>query len=375
MSDAWAMMRRYLSQPPTEKAWAGVCFLLEDAEEELCQAMMHYVSQHTQDWDASIRKPLYRWRQEHLQEKATKYDHLIKNWEQSIWDFGKKAGEKREIADLPSMNLIWCPAGTFQMGSPEDDKEAFEEEKPQHKVTLSWGFWIGETTITIEQWEKLVGDHHNLTRYSEGLHHYSKQHPIKEINWHEALACCNALSRHLGCEELFEIQGTDFRTRSTWKETNKGQQRLAAKGFRLPTEAEWEYAARAGDPSPRYHRLEEIAWYIENVGGGGRVYVHPQRVASKMPNAWGLYDTLGNVFEWCLDQKQRAYTTQDVRDPFFEAEPEMARVARGGSPDFGPETCRAAYRDAMVASYQNNKVGLRVLCPVPKPHEESYPHA
>ncbi len=152
--------------------------------------------------------------------------------------------------------------------------------------------------------------------------------PLTEITWWEALAACNDLSRRAGLQPAYAVDGEDVE----WDRT--------ADGFRLPTEAEWEYACRAGTTGPRYGPLADIAWYRAN--SGERVH----EVGTREPNAWGLHDTLGNVWEWCWD----------LYDPEVYG---TYRVLRGGGWFDEQWSCRASVRRRSHPTLRLDDVGFR----------------
>ena len=149
------------------------------------------------------------------------------------------------------LTYAWIPPGTFTMGCSLGDNECFNWEKPAHSVTLTKGFWIGQTEVTQEAYQRVIG---NNPSYLKGANL-----PVESISWNDAQAFCRAA------------------------------------GMRLPTEAEWEYAARGASPSARYGDIDSVAWYGSNSGP------RAHDVKQKQPNGHGLYDVLGNVFEWVAD--------------------------------------------------------------------------
>ncbi|MGV9777993.1 formylglycine-generating enzyme family protein [Streptosporangium sp. NPDC003464] len=157
--------------------------------------------------------------------------------------------------------------------------------------------------------------------------------PVTEVSWKEAVRFCNLLSRAAGLEPCYAM-GDDPDGRDV---VHDGE----ADGYRLPTEAEWEYACRAGTSGVRYGELDEIAWYRDNSGGE----VHD--VAAKAPNAWGLYDMIGNVWEWCWD----------VYDPTVYG---PYRVFRGGGWSDRPRGCRASCRRKSHPTFRVDDLGFRL---------------
>jgi formylglycine-generating enzyme required for sulfatase activity len=174
------------------------------------------------------------------------------------------------------------------MGCSPEDTEAYAEEKPSHRVVISRAFQVGKYQVTQAQYEAVIGKNPS---YFPG-----PNHPVEGVSWDDAQKFCEALNS-----------------------------RKDGYIYRLPTEAEWEYAARAGDTSSRYGPLHEVAWYSENSDGK----THP--VGLKKPNAFGIYDTLGNVWEWVQDRfEEQYYSHSPQADPKGPAVGEY-RVARGGS--------------------------------------------
>jgi formylglycine-generating enzyme required for sulfatase activity len=265
----------------------------------------------------------------------------------------------REIPEMPNMRMIWCPAGSFLMGATEAEKteDAEEKEYPQHEVTITRGFWMGETPVTQAQFVSLMG--------YQPSHFDGERRPVERVSWHEAAAFCNALSRHLGDPAVFVEREREHAWEVECEIEKRWQSRryYEALGFRLATEAEWEYACRAGSTAPRYAEIKRCAWYWNNADR------QTQEVAQKQPNAWGLYDMLGNVWEWCYDAPSRSYTAQAACDPICDGEDlrggldgeEVVRVVRGGSWYSAKDVCRAAYRFDDVMFLRDDAIGFRVV--------------
>ncbi len=219
--------------------------------------------------------------------------------------------------------LRWIPPGTFLMGSPESDGEAWDDEKPQHEVTLTRGFWIADTPCTQAQWSAVMGENPS--------HFKGEARPVEQVSWDDVQRFC--------------------------ARANEGAPPL---GLRLPSEAQWEYACRAGSPTPRYGLLEDVAWYEKNSGDE----THP--VGQKAPNGFGLYDTLGNVWEWCQDLWRDKHDPEDDVDPLHD--PDGAgpgalrgdpRVGRGGSWILDARYARAASRGLVDPSLAWSNQGFR----------------
>ncbi|HLR84342.1 MAG TPA: formylglycine-generating enzyme family protein [Nocardioidaceae bacterium] len=161
--------------------------------------------------------------------------------------------------------------------------------------------------------------------------------PVADVSWWDTIRCCNALSTRAGLAPAYRQPDGDDDV--TWDRD--------ADGYRLPTEAEWEYACRAGTTGPRYAELDDIAWYREN--SGERVH----SVAGKLPNAWGMYDMLGNVWEWCWDLYDA-----DVYGSY--------RVLRGGGWFDEHWSCRASVRRRSHPTFRTDDLGFRVVRNAPR---------
>ncbi len=229
----------------------------------------------------------------------------------------------RPVKDGPFV-MMELPGGTFLMGSPETDEMSMEEERPQHPVTVS-DFRIARMPVTNAQWQAVTGE-------ERGRGEESKL-PVMDINWEQALRFCIAASEREGYRPCYRKAGVWPFRRWVWDRS--------ADGYRLPTEAEWEYACRAGtttrwsfgdDPE----NLGEHAWFEANLDG------RPHPVADKRPNPWGLYDMHGNVWEWCWDW-YGPYTSRHDINPRGPQRGEY-RVLRGGSFDNSPAGLRSARR-------------------------------
>jgi formylglycine-generating enzyme required for sulfatase activity len=238
------------------------------------------------------------------------------------------------------MKMIRIKPGRFRMGSPNGEKGRYDDEGPQHEVEISKAFYLAECKVTQEQYKTLTGK--NPSWFSadgggkekvQGLD--TSRFPVETVSWHEAVEFCRLLS------ELPE-------------------EKRAGRVYRLPTEAEWEYAARAGtttrfhfgdDPGERL--LGDSAWYSGNSGGR----THPVR--EKRPNPWELYDMSGLLWEWCSDGK-RKYEAGFIRYPI--STDSGGRVLRAGSWDSIARDCRAADRSGIDPGYRGNYIGFRVAC-------------
>jgi len=220
-------------------------------------------------------------------------------------------GQPKEVVNTIGMQLLLIPAGTFLMGSPASEKDR-DHAETQHQVTLTKPFHMGRTEVTQGQWKKVMG-----TEPWKGKSYVQEgdQNAASYISWDDATEFCGRLSQ---------------------KES---------KTYRLPTEAEWEYACRAGTTT-RFHfgddesRLGEYAWFDGNAYYKDEKYAH--RVAQKLPNPFGLYDMHGNVWEWCSDLYGK-YPSTPLRDPRGPSSG-SSRVLRGGSWRLVPNDVRCASR-------------------------------
>ena len=235
-----------------------------------------------------------------------------------------EAGTVRTFA---GMEFVYVPPGEFMMGS--NSEEADDEEQPVHRVELTEGFWMGRTEVTQGQYERVMGeDPWSGEDHAREGDEYAASH----ITWHDAREFCERLSER--------AEGT----------------------YRLPTEAQWEYACRAGTQTAYSYgadpgRLGEYAWYYANASHAGEEYAH--RVALKKPNPWGLYDMHGNVWEWCRDW-YGDYAEGPVEDPTGPSSGDR-RVLRGGGWYNNARYCRSAIRDYYVPDNSWLYYGFRVV--------------
>ena len=230
------------------------------------------------------------------------------------------------------------------MGSPLNELGRKIDED-QHEVILTHGFFIGQHEVTQGEWSSVMGS--NPSYFTE----CGPDCPVEMVNWYDALAYCNALSELEGLETAYLIDGENV----TWIRH--------ANGFRLPTEAEWEYACRAGTTTPYYNgdiideyedpNCDLIAWYYYNSG----YRTHPY--GGKAPNPLGLVDMCGNVFEWCWDRYQAEYPPGPVIDP---TGPKFGdhRSWRGGNWYNQARYCRSAYRYRYDPIQLRYNLGFRV---------------
>jgi formylglycine-generating enzyme required for sulfatase activity len=231
------------------------------------------------------------------------------------------------------------PAGAFPMGSTDADKDAWDNEKPQHEVRITRPFYLGVHEVTQGQYQAVMGQNPSHFKGSAEL-------PVEQVSWMDAIRFCNKLSEREGGTPYYRIEGNAVTI-------------AGGDGYRLPTEAEWEYACRAGTTT-RFsfgddeNALGQYAWFSANSGN----QTHP--VGQKQPNAFGLYDMHGNVWEWCWDVYDAGYykRTPAVDPPGPRAA--WVRVLRGGSWNGVPRNARSARRDWYAPEYRNLSVGFRL---------------
>ena len=228
--------------------------------------------------------------------------------------------------------LIWIPPGEFLLGSPSSEAGRDLDEGPLTPVVIPEGFWLGRCEVTQAEYQAVMG--RNPSQYS-GFADY----PVEKVSWEDAMAYCQRLTRlH----------------RDTGAIPDSYE-------YRLPTEAEWEYACRAGSTTAYSHgddrdgaELADFAWFTNNSDSS------PHTVGAQRPNPWGLYDMHGNVWEWCLDRLTEADRGQLHTNEVSTATGHL-RVARGGSWLYSAPHCRSANRDEYAAGNRCSDVGFRVV--------------
>ena len=214
------------------------------------------------------------------------------------------------------------------------------------KVTLTGAFYLSKTEVTQKQYYAVMGTNPSHFQ-SDKLGYRSENNPVDTVSWFDAIKFANALSKKEGLPACYDAKGTVIGGRTVY----------TCKGYRLPTEAEWEYAARAGTKGARYGKLDDIAWYRKNSGKK----THP--VGKKKPNAFGLYDMLGNVWEWCHDWYGGYPTGTQTNPQGSRAGPR--RVNRGGSWFSDAALVRAASRGLFDPSNARGRRGFRLARSAP----------
>ncbi|MCB9832104.1 MAG: SUMF1/EgtB/PvdO family nonheme iron enzyme [Planctomycetes bacterium] len=230
--------------------------------------------------------------------------------------WSSEAGDRgfaRAVRDRQTgIELLLVPAGSYRRGASPGDEEAWPYERPAHHVTITRPFYLGRYPVTQEEWRGLTGE--RPSRFT------GDRRPVEQVSWTRVMKA---------------LEGT---------------------GLRLPTEAEWEYAARAGCTEARYGKLDEIAWHGGNSGG------KTQPVGDKRPNPWGFHDLLGIVLEWCADcfeNDEYERCKGGVVDP-IGPNGGLRRVLRGGSWLTLPAACRLSARDGIESTGEGSSIGFRV---------------
>jgi eukaryotic-like serine/threonine-protein kinase len=283
-------------------------------------------------------------------------------------EWAKHLGRKVVQANSLDMKMTLIPPGKFLMGANEVEKDgtvefkvkSAQDEKPQRLVELPTPFVIGTTEVTQEQFEKLMG--RNPSNYGaqgraadkvKGID--SRSLPVESVSWFDAVEFCNKLSTKEGLAPYYDLKNPLRQKDGSISEADVKE--LGGVGYRLPTEAEWEYACRAGTATPfsfefNYGTLPQYGWF-------GYDSKRPRAVGERKPNAFGLFDMHGNVFEWCSDWfgPYAASSTRDPRGPAGGTE----RVMRGGCWNYLPPYCRSASRNKLGPRGRLDNIGFRVV--------------
>ena len=232
---------------------------------------------------------------------------------------------------LTGMKLIWVPKGSFRMGSPLSEKEREEDEGPLHIVNLT-GFWMGQYPVTQAEWQKNMGS--NPSRFKNG-----DNYPVEYVSWKDTQNFIKKLNKH----------------------------HAGKYSFALPTEAQWEYACRAGTTTPFYFG-DNLSTDRANYNGNfpykdGPMGVYRETTTSVgtfPPNDFGIYDMHGNVWEWCHDLYEGQYSLGEVNNPKGPSAG-VSRVLRGGCWNDGAWICRSAYRNLSTPSSRHSYTGFRLI--------------
>lgn len=251
--------------------------------------------------------------------------------------------------------FVLIPPGKFQMGRPKERHFVDHGETP-HDVALTQPWYLGRTEVTQSQWKQIMGTEPWFDK--ERLVMEGDSYAASYISWFGAVEFCNRLSVKEKLEPYYKIDGEEVSI-------------LGGNGYRLPTEAEWEYSCRAGtttdwlfgnDPK----MLEEYAWFQDNAYKAGNSY--PHQVGQKQPNSFGLYDMLGNVREWCFDWSTESLGSSAAVDPMGPDRPiprHTRRVLRSSSFSEAKERCRSFSRHGMWPEVSTRGIGFRIARAAP----------
>jgi formylglycine-generating enzyme required for sulfatase activity len=259
-------------------------------------------------------------------QRSAKYAHLcyllaVALGGQLILVSSVSAQSKTKVNPRDGLTYVWIPPGTFQMGCSPDDSDCGDDESPAHSVTLTKGFWIGQTLVTQAGYKKVVG--------SNPSEHKGDQLPVEGVSWDDAQAYCKGV------------------------------------GMRLPTEAEWEYAARGGSPAARYTPLVRVARYSGNTSD------RPSVIGQKQPNGYGLYDMLmtgGDVWQWVSDwYDENYYQRSPSKDPVGPTSGQF-HVLRGVYLGGHPGGIAQSHRGANILLLRGQPVGFRCAREVDIPY-------
>ena len=258
--------------------------------------------------------------------------------------------------DKPFIVMVGIPGGTFTMGSPLDEP-FHENNETQHPVYIS-SFYMSKYPVTQEQWVEVMGSNPSFFQgmtLPPGLANGCRL-PVEQVTWYDAVDFCNKLSEREGLEKVYTIIDMSYNGANITSATVTAD--WSKKGYRLPTEAEWEYACRAGTKAAYNTGAafnDNTGWYDGNSVGTTHV------IAQKQRNAWGLYDMHGNVCEWCWDY-YGSYSTAAQTNP-KGPDSGSARVFRGGSWFTSEQYLRSAYRESRSPGSWSSDLGFRVVRP------------
>ncbi|HRZ78435.1 MAG TPA: SUMF1/EgtB/PvdO family nonheme iron enzyme [bacterium] len=314
---------------------------------------------------------------EEIDESVEYSDHTVYETPDEILD---EVPDDDYIFEAPE-SMVLIPAGGFWMGSPEDESMRYIDET-LHYVVLTKGFYMDKHEVRQEDFEALMGYNPSFHRNCGG------DCPVEWVTWNEAALYANARSEADGLELCFECSGSGSKAVCNIKE-NLLVKPQKCRGYRFPTESEWEYSARAGtdtvfyygdmlytDRSPLDTNLDAIAWYGGNSGieyeGGypcsdwydGAVFCGSHPVGQKLPNGFGLYDITGNVREWTIDWSDKYYPEGSIEYPAIDpvgARIGTRRIIRGCSYYTESYVCRCAYRTSYDPNKQSEGIGFRLV--------------
>ena len=272
--------------------------------------------------------------------------------EDRVLDNRESIDSEQECGVSMPTAMVRITAGEFMMGALADDEYASDNEKPRHNVTLDKDFMIGKYAVTQALWESVMGSNPS---YFKGANR-----PVEMVSWFDAVEFCNKLSKKEGFSVVYE----GLSSYQMGDDQNMDKDAIVAlaagitcnwnaEGYRLPTEAEWEYSARGGE----YHKysgssnVDEVAWYQNNSCTDNCFQTHP--VGQRKPNGFGLYDMSGNVWEWCWDCWGDDYSIENPTG--------FSRINRGGDWRGSPKNVRTSNRFPNAPTRRSNGLGFRIV--------------
>jgi len=264
----------------------------------------------------------------------------------------RQDNRESKIKTSNGYELIYIEGGSFIMGDTWGDE--YSDEKPTHRVKLTYDFCVGEYPVTFDEYDRYCRETGTEKPYDSGWGR--ERRPVINVSWFNAIEYCNWLSEKEGLSKVYDNKGTLL-----GKDGRVTTDPSKVAGYRLPTEAEWEYAARGGNKSKGYKyagsdTVSDVAWYYENSGD------KTQEVGKKAPNELGLYDMSGNVWEWCSDL-YGSYSSPAQINRYNTSG--SGRVLRGGSWVSSTADTRVASRSADSPTYTGYDLGFRICRTVP----------
>ena len=265
----------------------------------------------------------------------------------------RKIEKLTTISAANGMKLRRIPGGRFYMGSHDSDKYLRNNEHPQHRVIIPSNFFIGVYPVTQKQFQDLL-------EYNPSIVIDNEDCPVDSVTWFSAIEFCNKMSEAESLTPYYSLKAVRRRVNNSIENANVSI--LGGDGYRLPTEAEWEYACRAGSITPwcfgdQVLDVGEYAWFYDN----SLMETHP--VGHRKPNSWGLFDMHGNVMEWCYDwyneSQYQQYAEEETENPAGPTSG-TAKVLRGGAWQFGAEATRCAYRNSSTPDAVAGVIGFRI---------------
>ena len=241
--------------------------------------------------------------------------------------------------------MAYVSAGSFLMGADEDHRFAVFGSYPKHRVHITKPFWMALFPCAQLLCSDILPDHKNKYR--------NEYRPVDSLSWIDVIYFCNEMSRKEGLDPVYSLPDMLY---NSLENNAKLQWNQNANGYRLPTEAEWEYCAKAGKDSifSGGEDLDRVGFFATNSS------FKTSLVGEKKPNSWGLYDMSGNVFEWVWDASSRSYTTEDVWDPRHDRNEQGFRICRGGSWDSSAFECSTFFRNTIRADVEKGTIGFRL---------------